>query len=205
MKGLVIGAMLALSTSAFAAMAPSSRFVNDTLVRGQQILSLKSDGERLKGVCALLRQRVGYPQIGYAWLGDYNNLTREKRAVEQWYRLVPSIIVSKAIGSMRGGVNGGSFAVDPNAYDRGNGTFEVGLTVTTAKGSTYQGKVIVMAGKRGFKIIDAEYLGFSAVTYMGRDYMDFLNQEYGKDPNRSMPVTALIKMVTSESGFVQCP
>jgi hypothetical protein len=186
-------------------MDPGSQFVYNTFSRAQQILQLKSETERFQGMCSLSKSNMAYSSIGYAWLGDFNKLAREKNAVQQFYQLVPSIILNKAFGSSGNGDFSGSWSVNPRTVDRGRGYYAVSISVTTEAGKTYnaKAKLVVVNGK--YKLIDAEYLGFSAVNYMARDFQKQLKQEYNKDPNRSMPVSTLIANITSQSGFMRCP
>jgi hypothetical protein len=215
MKGLILIAGLLISGAAYAQMDQpidsdfsagdaASLFVNDSMTRAVQILAQKSAGARLSGICSLVKSRVSYTGIGATWLGQYRNLAREKNAVQQFYRLVPSILVSKVFQGMGNGGTG-SVSVDPNSTARGGGVYEVGMTITTGGGSSYHGKAVVAKTGGSFKVVDALYAGFSAVNYLGRDYQNSLNDEYNKDPNRSMPVTALIRAVMSEDGFTRCP
>lgn len=182
----------------------ASEFVFQTMTRGKQIMELKSDAERFNQMCALVKSKVHSTHIGSVWLGRYAQLAREKAAVQQFYAMIPNIIMTKAIDGAGNSTISGSFKVNPKSVARGNNVYAVGVQVTDAKGKSYNGKAIVV-NNGGWRIMDGEYLGFSAVKYTSRDYQDFLNREYNKDPNNSMPVTALIKSIKSESGYVTCP
>jgi hypothetical protein len=206
MKGLILTWCLLGTAAAFAAADPASQFVQDTMTRGRQILAMKSDSARLQGMCSLLKQRLGRTEIGANWLGRYAGLARERAAVQRFYQMIPSILLTKAFGGGgHGPYEGGDFRVDPKSHARGGGVYDVGVTVTTGNGKSYSGRAVVRNNKNVFTVVDATYMGFSAVDYMGRDYQDFLQREFNKDPNRSMPVSALIQNIMSEDGYIRCP
>lgn len=184
---------------------PASDFILDTANKAKAILQLKSESDRVAGMCALFKQRIGKGEIGMEWLGQYANLAREKTAVNQFINMVPSIIMTKAVDAVGGdGTLSGSFVVNPKATSRGNNMYGVRVTVTEAKGKSYNGTAVVYNGPNGWKIVDGEYMGFSAVGYQGRDYQKFLRAEYNKNPSTSMPVSALVNKIKSEGGYVNC-
>jgi hypothetical protein len=214
MKGLVLALTLVSSVSVLAdtdveAMDRASQFVFDTMTRGREILERKSNGDRINGMCGLVKQKAGSAEIGAAWLGDFNRLPRERNAVKTFYGMVPSIIMTKVISAIGGGGGGGSvdgsFAVNPRAVPRGNNVYGVGLTVSDGKGNSYNGTVVTYGANNKWKIIDVEYMGFSAVSYIGRDFQEFLRREYNADPSRSMPVSALIRSLLRDRDYVRCP
>src|SRR5258708_5727671 len=96
MKGFILGLTLLLSGSAFAVdMDPSSQFVTNTMTQIQQLMQNKSDSEKFNGFCVLAQSRLANVPIGISWLGDYNNLARDQKAVRQFYKLVPAIVINK--------------------------------------------------------------------------------------------------------------
>ncbi len=204
MKGILLGLGMMLSLGANAAMHPASQFVNETMNQGKRILEQKSGSNRLSGLCSLLNQKVSTSYISSAWLGQYQNLAREANAVRQFRRMIPSLILTKAFAGNTGGSVSGSFSVGEQARDRGNGRYGVSITVNTG-GRTYNGTIVVQKTKSGMRMIDGEYMGYSAVKYIGRDYRQILDAEYKKNPNASMPVTALINEVKSDSTYIACP
>lgn len=187
-----------------APMDPAADFVLQTMNRGKEIMELKSEADRFNQMCALMKQKVGKNHISAVWLGQYAQLAREAAAVNQFTNMIPSIIMSKAIDAIGGGTLSGSYVVNPKSVSRGNNVFAVKVQVTDAKGKSYNGTVVTHNTGGGWKIIDGEYMGFSAVNYQARDYQSFLNSEYRKNPNTSMPVTALIKQITSDPSYVVC-
>jgi hypothetical protein len=204
-KTFVASALFAVvGASAFAQNRhPASRFVLNTMNEGQRILENKSEEERVNGLCGLLKANVLSAHIANSWLGDYAELRRERSAVQRFRAMIPSILMTKGVGAIGGGDAEGSFVVDPEAQDRGNDIFAVNVTITV-NGRRYNGKAIVWKNGANYKLIDGEYMGFSAVEYQGREYQGFLNREYNKDPERSMPVTALIRDIQSEEGYINC-
>lgn len=184
---------------------PAADFVLDTMNKGKEIMELKSDAQRLEQMCGLMKQRIGKNEIGSAWLKEFANLNRDSAAVATFIKIVPNIIMTKAVDAIGDkGTLSGSFVVNPKASSRGNNVYGVKVTVTEAKGKSYTGTAVVYNGPDGWKIIDGEYMGFSAVNYQGREYQQFLRNEYNKDTNNSMPVSALVKQITSDAAYVNC-
>lgn len=207
MKGFILSVLTFVSASTFAtsAMHPASQFVHQTLTRGKQILENKSEDYRKTQMCQMLKTRVYTGYVASVWLGDFARLERDRAGINSFTKLIPSILLTKgiqAIGS--GGEMKGSFTVRPEATDRGNGYFDVGLTIRTGN-DTYNATALILQSKNGFRFVDIEYMGFSAVQYTARDYQNMFNEEYQRDPNRSLPVSAVVKRITTEAGFVRCP
>ncbi len=203
MKRIFLAFAIFLSTEAFAIDA-ASRFLDQTLTTAQSILAEKEESARLNGMCALLKQSLGNDAIASVWLGTYGQLEREAEAVASFPQLVPAIMMTKAIPLLGGGGEG-SIKVDETAKPRGNNIYEVGVTVTV-NAKDYRGGAVVEELSPGlFKINDAEYMGLSAVNYQGRDFHQFMKREFEKDPSGSMPVSALIQHITSQSDFINCP
>ncbi len=203
MKALILFAAILFSSQAIAADA-ASKFLDETLKSAQNILAEKDDTARLNGMCALLKETIGSNYISSVWLDTYATLQREAEAVAQFPNLVPAIMMTKAIPILGGGGEG-SLTVDPVAKLRAPNVYEVGVTVT-ANGKDYRAAAVVEEISAGlFKINDAEYMGLSAVNYQGRDFQQFMKREFDKDPAGSMPVTALIQHITSQSDYINCP
>lgn len=207
MKGIILSVLTFVSASALAttAMHPASQFVHQTLTRGKQILEHKSEDYRKTQMCQLLKTRVYTGYIASVWLGDYARLERDRAGINAFTKLIPSILLTKGVQAIGGGGNvNGSFTVSPEATPRGNGYFDVALSIRTSN-DTYNVTALILQTKDAFRIVDLEYMGFSAVQYSARDYQNMLNQEYNRDPNRSLPVSAVVKRISSESGFMRCP
>lgn len=184
---------------------PAAQFVETTLADAQHILG-QPEPDRTALLCELLHIGLDKQSIAQVWLGNYWSLPREQQSVTNFVELVPSVMMSKVaplLGS--GGVNGG-ITVDPASKDRGNGLREVTVTVTN-NGNVYTGHAVVRenVGLRGHQLLDIEYMGFSAVDYQGREYLRYLDREYNKDINTSMPVTSLIELITTSEDYVACP
>lgn len=205
MKGFILSLLTVFTTNVFATgMHPASDFVNDTLTRGKQILENKSEEYRRTNICQLLKNRVHSSYIASVWLGDYRGLKRDQAGIKSFTGLIPSILVTKAVQAIGGGNKRAGFAVSPEASDRGNGYFDVAVTLQTRDGS-HNGNAIVLQTKKGFMFVDVEYMGFSAVNYAAEEYQNILNEEYQRDPNRSLPVTAMVNRVAAQDGFIRCP
>jgi len=203
MKILVLA--LAVAISSIANADPAAQFVEQTMKDARQLLALP-EPDRTPMVCELLNIVIGSEEIAQTWLGTFASLPREAQAVQDFTKMVPSIMMTKALPILgSGGVNG-TFTVDPVSKDRGNGVREVTVTVT-ANNNSYTGFAIVKenAGLNGHLLLDVEYMGYSAVDYQGREYQKFMNREYNKDVNASMPVTALIELITTQEDYVACP
>lgn len=182
----------------------ASGYVNDILVRGQQILELKDESDRNVQMCALLRENLGSGRISQTWLGDYYLLERDQQGVNEFTWMVPSILMSKATPLIGAGSNG-SFAVDAESKVRPDGRIEVGVTVES-NGRTHRGFAILEGlSAFDFLLVDVEYNGFSAVGYQTREYQNFLNRNYNKDPQNSLPVSALVKHISNQGDYVECP
>ena len=205
MRMLICSLILVSSSISLAATRDKqSQFMFDTMTRGQQVLELKGDSERFRGICSLVKSRMAYRSIGHSWLGDFNNLARDQKAVQEFQRLVPSIVIHKVLGSSGGDLSG-SWTVDSKSIASGGGRSTVAVSVTTSSGSTYRGKAVLIAAGSSYQIIDFIYLGFSAVGYMGQDFQRQLKEEYNKAPKTSLPVSALIRDIKSQAGFQVCP
>lgn len=183
--------------------APSV-YVNDILVRGQQILELKDESDRTIQMCALMRENLGAESIAKVWLGNFFVLERDQEAVSTFTVMVPSLLMTKATPLIGAGSNG-TFAVDAESKIRPEGKIEVGVTVNS-NGRVHRGFAILEPeASGGFALVDVEYNGFSAVNYQAREYQQFLNRNYNKDPEKSMPVSALVQHVSSQGDYVECP
>lgn len=206
MKGFIFAILTLTTTSVFAnTRHPASSFVNSTLVTARQILEQKSETARLRGMCSLLTNSLEVNFISSRWLGDYASLRRDQQSVQAFPSLIPSILISKAIKAVGGEEMDGSFSVSPTASSRGNNVFAVSVTVTSSKHGSYTGSAIVRKMKNNkFRLLDVEFMGFSGVAYQGREYNQIMDREYQRDPNRSLPVTALIRHLTSDPKYVSC-
>ncbi len=205
MKSIVLSIVMMAAAQSFAtSMDPACEFIDQTMTRAREILEVKDQTDRSAQLCALLTAKLGSDQIANQWLGQFANLSREQAAIDNFKTLVPSIMMTKAIPVLGAGGTSGSFEISPKAVDRGNGVSEVTVTVKS-NGKTYVGFAIVQQTTKGFALIDAEYMGFSAVDYQGREYQKFMTREYNKDSNNSMPVSALVELITTQDDYVSCP
>lgn len=205
MRKLLLTFVLFTSAHAFAASDTVSLFVNDTLVRGRAILEVKDESDRTNQMCELLRERLGTWEISTAWLGRYNSLTRDQAGIDQFRKMVPSILMTKAVPLLGTGGSGGTFVVDETSKQRSEGVFEIGINVTNS-GKVYRALAIVtLLDTEELVITDVEYNTYSAVGYQGREFTRFLDREYNKDPGHSLPVTALVNHITSQDDYIGCP
>lgn len=207
MKRFLLALAVLVGAQSFAATPdPASTFIDKTLAEAKQILSLKDQSDRNNQLCTLLRDRLGYKDISQRWLGTYFTLARDQAARDEFTGMVPSIMMTKALPILgAGGVNG-AFEVAPTAKDRGNGISEVQVTVKS-NGKSYVGFAIVQTipNLNRLELVDVEYQGFSAVDYTGREYQKFLTREFNKDPNNSMPISALVENIKTAEDYVACP
>lgn len=202
MKRIFLAFTFLFSTGALAD-APS-HFLAQTLTQAQAILTEKDDTVRINEMCGLLKQSLNTSYISNVWLGTYGAIEREATAIAQFPSLVPSVMMTKAIPLLTGGGEG-SVTVDPVSKVRAPNVYEVGVTITV-NAKDYRGAAVVEEVGAGlFKINDAEYMGLSAVNYQGRDFQNFMKREFESDPENSMPVTALIQHITSETDYINCP
>ena len=205
MKKIILAIVMMSAVQSFAAtMDPACEFIDQTMIRAREILEVKDQTDRTVQLCALLTEKLGTAQIADQWLGQFANLAREQVSIDNFKLIVPSIMMTKALPVLGAGGTSGTFEISPAAVDRGNGVSEVTVTVK-ANGKTYVGFAIVQTTATGFALIDAEYMGFSAVDYQGREYQKFMTREYNKDVNNSMPVSALVQLITTQDDYVSCP
>jgi hypothetical protein len=190
---------------ALSAMADTNAtFVDQSLTQAQQLLAIKDQSDRNLQLCSLLGDRIGSDHIAKFWLGTFETLSRDQAAVNQFHKMVPSIMMTTILPLLGSGGAGTQIIVDPNSSARGGGVFEVAVTFR-ANGRDYPGKAVVMETGGVLKIIDAEYRGMSAVDYQGREYKKFLEREFNKDPNSSMPVSALVQSIAEQEDYIGCP
>jgi ABC-type transporter MlaC component len=209
MKGFILGTLVFVSVSGVAgvvdSMHPASQFVDQSLTRAKQILQHKDENYRRKQMCQLLKTRIYSSYVASVWLGDYGRLQRDRAGIKAFTKLIPSILLNKGVQAIGGGGDmSGSFSVNPDASERGHGYFDVGLTIRAGQ-DTYNATALVLQTKDAFLFVDIEYMGFSAVQYGAREYQNMFKEEYNRDPNRSLPVSAVVKRITSSADFVRCP
>lgn len=194
MKSLVLSLAVLLSSAAFAD-APAQA-VKSTLTKGLQILALKSSDARNTQMCALMKSALDSQHIGAGLLGNYMQ-SSDQKGVKLFIKQIPSFITSELIAKV-GSANGAQVDVDSNSYDRGGGVFEIGISIHASNGNAYNGKAIV-AGQKTFRLIDIEYMGMSAVQYLGNS----IQQKIGGESS-STPVTAFVKEQMAQPDFIQC-
>ncbi len=202
MNRIIFGLVLLASTSVHAmAMHPASQLVQATLVRGQRVTRLKTETAKVRPLCALIKQNVNTNHIAAVWLGQYAGLASDKAGARAFLNLISSIVVTRAMPSL-GGAGGGRFVVDPNPTERAKGVFAVGVTVYNSAGNPYSGRVIVARTGGKYRIIDGEYLVFSAVNYTARDFQKRLDRASATNP--SHPISAMVHDLMAEDGFISC-
>lgn len=194
MKSLVLSLVVLLSSTAFAD-APAQA-VKSTLTKGLQILTLKSSDARNKQMCALMKGALDSQHIGAGLLGSYMQ-SSDQNGVKLFIKQLPSMMTSELIAKV-GSANGAQVDVGNNSFDRGGGVFEVAITIHASNGNAYNGKAIV-AGTKTFRLIDVEYMGMSAVQYLGNS----IQQKIGAEAS-STPVTAYVKEQMAQPDFIQC-
>ncbi|MGZ3722436.1 MAG: hypothetical protein ACXVA9_05870 [Bdellovibrionales bacterium] len=199
MKGLIFSFAVLISSSAFADSA--SQMVKNTLTKGQQILSLKSTDARNTQMCALIKGGLNNAVIGPALLGSYMQLSSDKKGINLFLKQMTSMTTTKLVGAI-GNASGAQIDVDDNSTDRGDGSFAVGITIHTANGNAYNGTAIVAKVGKSFKMLDAEYLGFSAVHYLGNDIQKKIDDEAATDSVH--PITAFMTKQMADADYIHC-
>ena len=194
LKGLILLAMAAVTTPVFA-MDAACQFVQTTVGRVEQIINM-SGSSRDAQACALIKATADVNYIGSQWLGDYAN-SGDTAGINQFYKLVPSILVTK-IEKQAGGksASGATVTVNPTATDRGNGVYGVDVTIQTSSNS-YNGTAVVTNAGGGWRLMDIEYMGFSGVSYMSSDIQNTLSG--------ASSVSDADQQIESASGFIRCP
>lgn len=188
-------------------MHPASQYVHDALTRGMEILKIQDEGERRSQMCSLLDKSFDRNYISSVWLGSYAQVDRDATAIQRFPKMISSILIMKVFGGMKGQGGGldGSFVVHDNPVLMQDGSLNVTVTATSNGGNSYDGNILLKADGAGFKAFDIQYMGFSAVDYQGQEFQDFMEFEYNKDVNSSMPVSALIAEIESDENYVSCP
>ena len=199
MKGLILGLVFCVSSSVFADLP--SQMVKSTLLKGQQILGLKSADARNMQMCALIKGGLSTNVIGMQLLGGYAQMSSDKKGINLFLKNVTSMTTTKLIGAI-GNAAGAQIAVDSNSNDRGDGSFGVGITVHTANGNAYNGTAIVVKNGKSFRLIDAEYLGFSAVHYLGNDIQKKIDDAAATDSMH--PISVFMKQQMADPDFIHC-
>ncbi|MGE4132016.1 MAG: hypothetical protein AB7F86_10295 [Bdellovibrionales bacterium] len=197
----LVGAPVWASTQS---VHPASAWVQETLELSKAVLEEKEEFDRFNGMCALLTNRLGSNTISSIWLGQYGQLNRNADASAEFRSMIPSILMSKAVPVL-GGAADGEFIVDGVAQERSTGVYEVGVTVISS-GRQYKGMAVIEDdGAGSFRLIDGEYMGLSVVNYQAREYLNFMKRVYDKDPVHSLPVSALVQHIRSQSDYRPCP
>lgn len=202
MKGFILGLLFLSASSAFA-VHPASEFTADTMTRAFQILEIKEDGEKVKQMCSIFKRRMALSHVSNAWLGRYASLERDQAGVREFRKMMPSLLVTQFYPAL-GMAEGGTFTVDPNARDKGNGRFEVPVKVR-ANGRNISATAIIGTYSGEYKLVDVKAFGMSAVNYIGKDYKERLDEEYRLDPQSSLPVSAVVEQVKGSENYIACP
>ena len=95
--------------------------------------------------------------------------------------------------------SGSQLSIGDTATDNGDGTFSVSATATS-NGTTYYGTILVEQSGASFQILDASYLGFSGVDYLGGQ----IQQQIGGYSSNT-PVTDWVNAQMANSSYIACP
>lgn len=190
MKAFAIGLVSLLSSLAFA--HPASDRVLDFF----QDLDGARDGNHGK-ICRIIEQSFEHRQIVDRLLGNYIN-SPDKAGVADMRSSSDTFMASKAMPELKKlAGESGSYTVNPNATPRGNGYHAVSARVS-AQGKTYN---LVFLVSSNMKISDVEYLGFSAINYLGRDFRKDLD---ALKRTTNTPVTQYMRNLRADNDFVNC-
>lgn len=194
MKVSVFTALFLLGSIAFAGHPASDR-VTDAFDEAARIHAITGSGKSA-ALCKFIDQYVDHAGIAIRLLGNYAQ-SPDKAGVNAFRAASDSIMVSKAMPELQKYAGeSGSYTVSPNASSRGSG-YAVGVTVR-AKGKSYNATVILNSA---MKIIDAEYIGFSGVSYAGRDLRKDIDALKKKT---ATPVSQYVKELQARSDYVDC-
>lgn len=200
MKRYILSAVLLVSSSAFA-ISPISKQVNDAVQKGIGILAEKSVPQQQTEMCSLMKEVVASSVIAPQLLGNYAQLATDKAGIAEFTKLIPSMLATKLIG-YKDKASGMTVDVDQDATDRGNGLYGVGVTLHASNGNPYNATLVIGKFKSGYQLVDGEYMGFSAVSYMANDFQQKLDGKYQTDPRT--PVSDLNKDILADKNFVNC-
>jgi hypothetical protein len=203
MRAILVGFAMLLSSSAFATpMHPASKMLTNALKQGMQIMAQKGDPLKDGKMCTLMKNLIQPGYIAPQLLGQYAQIKTDKAGVKAFTNVMPSVLVTKLM-QYQDKAAGITIDVDPNATERSQGIYEVGVTVHAANGNPYYASLIVGHFPAGYRLVDGEYLGFSAVSYLSHDIQKKLAEKYQTD--QKTPISDLVKDIKAESGFINCP
>ena len=184
--------MVSLFVGSVAFAHPASDRVLDFF----QDLDKARDGNHGK-ICRIIEQSFEHSQIVDRLLGNYINHA-DKAGVADIRRSSDTFMASKAMPELKKlAGESGSYNVNQNATARSGGYFAVSAKVV-GKGKTYN---LVFVVSPNMKISDVEYIGFSAINYLGRDFRKDID-ELGR--KTKTPVTQYMKNLRADSDFVNC-
>lgn len=188
--------VLAFSSTLALAGHPASDRVVDAMEEGFRILDYSGSSQK-RAMCRFISRYVNHQSVAIRLLGHYAR-SSDTAGVREFRREASSFMVTKALPKLKD-LNGksGSYTVSDNVTPRSDGGFSVPVTVRTSKGKTYSGRVILNSS---LKMVDAEYLGFSGVSYMGRE----VRREIDRFRSSSTPVSAFVRDLKSKSEYVSC-
>lgn len=205
MKGILAALLLGLFAHTSAIAHPAADTLKAVLDEALEIVnSNSSDRSKANRTCRLLGDAFYSDAIATELLGDYVNLERDRRGIQNFYALLPSVVVSELLPNLDR-AKGGSFSVNDRVRDRGGNTVEVRTRVVTGDRKSYNLTVVMFKKGNDWLVVDGEYFGFSAVGYVKRDLQRSLDAEYRKDPRNSLPVSAIVNEYTSDPDFIRCP
>jgi len=154
--------------------------------------------KRVSGLCTLANGAVDANAVAQDLLGStFANLSRDAAGIASFDALVPSIMVTDFY-SLVSSELGEKYWVDTTA-PQARGNDRVGYPVYF--GDT---KLVFVMSKTSLKVVDAEWNNISMVQKKHDDYQKTLQAELAKDPNNSLPVTALVNQIQSNGSLMRC-
>lgn len=199
MKLFVLILTFSVSLPAFAARDAVSQATATIVEEAMTILSLKTEQERFTQLCGLLERKLQNDEIAGVWLGQYQNIATDQSGVREFQRLIPSIVMTKLMQGLGSSQISGSVTVDESSTDKGNGVYEVSVSIDTGE-KTYTGTAVMKNKANVFRLMDGRYMGFSVVDYLKSEYQDYLAEEGG-----TTPVTGMVTRIKADPDFKQCP
>lgn len=187
--------LLCLSSSMAFAGHPASDRVLDFFMDVEKLHA--PGGATPAAVCRVIQSSFEHQKIAVRLLGNYIN-SPDKAGVNEFRASSDTFMASKAMPELKKLTGeSGSYAVNPNATPKDGGFFAVGATVK-AKGKTYRLNFILTSA---YKISDVEYLGISAMAYLGSDFRKDLDK---LKKTTNTPVSAYIAQMKADADYVNC-
>jgi len=187
--------LFSFSSYSFAGHPAADRMV-DILEEGVRIINL-SGATQKKAMCRFISKYVDHQTIATELLGSYNRGS-DSSGVREFKREAESFMATKAFPKLQSlSGESGSFDVSDRVTNKPGGKYSVPVTIRTSKGKTYNGRAILNSS---LDLVDVEYLGFSGVSYVGRD----VRKEISKFDRTSAPVSNYLDDLRSSEDFIPC-